>query len=109
MKRPSTAYSLDVWFGVYSSSSSIAGHCPPRQTSAHDAYSRPTTNEKTSVAPRAVARTRTGWFFLNVANRPRDLPRGWPRGAGGDMIEMYQLPRATYLCRMPTKTDLIEE
>lgn len=25
------------------------------------------------------------------------------------MIEMYQLPRATYLCRMPTRTDLIEE
>jgi tyrosyl-tRNA synthetase len=25
------------------------------------------------------------------------------------MIEMYQLPRATYLCRMPMSTDLIEE
>src|SRR5688572_14357312 len=94
MNLPSTAYSLEVWLGMYSASSSIGGHWPPRQTSAHEAYSSPIENETASVAPSAIPRSRTGWFFLNAENRPRDLPRDRPRGAGGDMLEMYKCGRA---------------
>jgi hypothetical protein len=44
MKRPSTAYSLEVCAGVYASSESMEGQRSPLHTRTHALYASPTPN-----------------------------------------------------------------
>src|SRR5688500_2317196 len=103
-KRPSTAYTFDVWRGVYVSRIWMGGHRPSRQTRTQLAYAMPPPNATANVSERRTMRTSFGLrsvnrrsldgFFIARKVRTRSGIGNRSSGSGTDGRQREWLPPA---------------